>query len=190
MKRFSIWQRVCLMALILMFSVSICAAATVEEKRQSTRNMTQDTLERLYKVHPTAKDAVEAAEGYAVFSNWDVKILFVGGGTGRGMTVNNNSKQETFMKMVAVDAGLGLGAKTFRLIFVFENQEAMDKFIKSGWEFGGQATAAATDSVNGASLAGAFSVSPGIWMYQLTEKGLALELTVKGTKYYKDKDLN
>jgi len=27
-------------------------------------------------------------------------------------------------------------------------------------------------------------------MYQLTDKGLALELTAKGTKYYKDSDLN
>jgi len=34
------------------------------------------------------------------------------------------------------------------------------------------------------------SVSPGVWMYQLTDKGLALELTGKGTKYFKDDDLN
>jgi len=27
-------------------------------------------------------------------------------------------------------------------------------------------------------------------MYQLTDKGLALELTAKGTNYYKDSDLN
>ena len=34
------------------------------------------------------------------------------------------------------------------------------------------------------------SVAPGVWLYQLTDKGLALELTAKGTKYYKDSDLN
>jgi hypothetical protein len=34
------------------------------------------------------------------------------------------------------------------------------------------------------------SVAPGIWLYQLTDDGLALELTAKGTKYYKDGDLN
>ena len=38
--------------------------------------------------------------------------------------------------------------------------------------------------------AGALSVSPGIWLYQLTDDGLALELTAKGTKYYKDAGLN
>jgi hypothetical protein len=28
------------------------------------------------------------------------------------------------------------------------------------------------------------------WLYQLTDDGLALELTAKGTKYYKDDALN
>ena len=39
-------------------------------------------------------------------------------------------------------------------------------------------------------LQGALAVAPGVWMYQLTDKGLALEATVKGTKYWKDSDLN
>jgi hypothetical protein len=29
-----------------------------------------------------------------------------------------------------------------------------------------------------------------VWMYQLTDKGLPLEATVKGTKYWKDSNLN
>jgi hypothetical protein len=42
----------------------------------------------------------------------------------------------------------------------------------------------------GGSIQGAMSVSPGVWLFQLTEGGLALELTAKGTKYSKDDDLN
>jgi len=34
------------------------------------------------------------------------------------------------------------------------------------------------------------SRSGGVWLYQLTGDGLAVELTAKGTRYYKDKDLN
>jgi hypothetical protein len=37
---------------------------------------------------------------------------------------------------------------------------------------------------------GAVSVSPGVWLYQITGDRLALELTAKGTKYDKDSDLN
>jgi hypothetical protein len=42
----------------------------------------------------------------------------------------------------------------------------------------------------GAWATGAKSISPGVWLYQLTDDGLALELTAKGTKYYKDEELN
>ena len=42
----------------------------------------------------------------------------------------------------------------------------------------------------GAAYQGAVAVAPGVWLYQLTGNGLALELTAKGTKYYKDGDLN
>ena len=31
-------------------------------------------------------------------------------------------------------------------------------------------------------MAGAASVSDGVWMYQMTEKGLAAEITAKSTK--------
>ena len=58
------------------------------------------------------------------------------------------------------------------------------------WEFGGQTTAAAKMGEEGGAFAGAMSVSPGVWMYQLTDDGLAVELTGKGTKYYVDDDLN
>jgi len=42
----------------------------------------------------------------------------------------------------------------------------------------------------GEAAAGAVSISPGIRLYQITGDGLALELSVKGTKYYKDDELN
>ena len=94
------------------------------------------------------------------------------------------------MKMIEMQAGLGLGVKKFRLVWVFENQKDLNDFINSGWELGGQTTAGAKVDQEGAALAGALSVSPGVGMYQLTDEGLALELTVKGSKYYKDDKLN
>ena len=53
-----------------------------------------------------------------------------------------------------------------------------------------QATAAAKSENKGAASAGAIPMSDGIWLFQMTDRGLALEATIKGTKYYKDKDLN
>jgi lipid-binding SYLF domain-containing protein len=76
------------------------------------------------------------------------------------------------------------------VIFVFDNEKALNSFVNSGWEFRGQTTAAAKTGDKGGAMAGAASVSDGVWMYQLTDKGLALEITAKSTKYYKDDDLN
>jgi lipid-binding SYLF domain-containing protein len=179
-----------LLGFMLATMPSWAASEKLEQKQADIRKMADDTLARLYKTQPSAQKAINKAAGYAVFSNFGMKILLAGGGSGKGLAVNNKSKQGTFMKMIEVQAGLGMGVKKFRLIFVFENQVDLDKFINSGWEIGGQATAAAQAGGQGGGLAGAMSISPGVWLYQLTDDGLALELTAKGTKYYKDKDLN
>jgi lipid-binding SYLF domain-containing protein len=180
-------------AALLLAAAVACPAfgATKEEKRQDVRDVAQNTLERLYKSQPKAKDAVERSAGYAVFSNFGMKIFVAGGGSGSGLAVNRKAKSETFMKMVEMQAGLGIGVKKFRLVWVFEKQSDLDKFINAGWELGAQATASAQVSGQGQELyAGAMSVSPGVWLYQLTDEGVAVELTAKGTKYYKDKELN
>ncbi len=162
----------------------------IEKQRADIRKMASETLERLYTTQPSAKKAINNAAGYAVFSNFGMKILFAGGGSGKGLAVSKDGGQETFMKLIEVQAGLGKGIKKFRLIWVFENQADLDGFINTGWEVSGQATAAAQASGEGGAFAGAMSVRPGVWLYQLTDDGLALELTAKGTKYYKDDNLN
>lgn len=165
-------------------------AKTKAQKQSDARQQAQQALAQLYKAKPSAKATIKAAAGYAAFSNFGMKILIAGGGKGQGIAFENSTKKITYMKMIEVQAGLGMGVKKFRTIFVFETKAAMDQFINAGWEFGGQATAAAKTSKAGGAYQGAVSVMPGVWMYQLTDKGLALELTGKGTKYYKDDELN
>jgi len=180
--------------LVMLALVAMCAldasAKTKQEKQAEARKKADATLARLYKAKPSAQAAIRNAAGYAVFNSAGVKILVAGGGRGSGVAVNNGTKQVTYMKMREVQAGLGMGAKKFSTIFVFETKGALEKFINSGWEFGGQTTAAAKTGDGGGSYQGAASVSEGVWMYQLTDKGLALEVTGKGTKYFKDGDLN
>ncbi len=186
-----ITRRTCLSLLAAMLAAGSALAANKDEDRKKIRGMVAETLAELYRTQPKARGAIERSAGYAVFSNFGMKILFAGGGSGSGVAVNTRSKQETFMKMVEVQAGLGFGVKKFRLVWVFEKASDLNSFINSGWEMGAQATLAAQLSGQGAEVfAGALSVSPGFWLYQLTDDGLAAELTAKGTKYYKDDDLN
>lgn len=162
----------------------------IEEARNDVRTMADNTLQELYARRPQARRAVEGSAGYAVFSNFGMKILLAGGGKGRGVAVNNATRQETFMRMAEVQAGLGYGVKKFRLVWIFETQQAFDTFINKGYQLGGQASLTARASGKGAGYAGAVSVSPGVWVYQITDDGVAAELTVKGTNYYRDKALN
>lgn len=186
--------------LLVSFSLSACASlekktpaeekAQIREEKAEIRKMANETLARLYKLQPGAKKAISNAAGYGVFTNFGMKIFFAGSGTGKGLVIDNKTKKETFMKMIELQAGLGLGVKKFKLVWVFENQTDMNQFVNAGWEFGGQATGAAKLGDEGVAYAGAMSVSPGVWLYQLTDEGVALEFTGKGTKYYKDDDLN
>ena len=169
---------------------ALLAKDSKAEAQDKVRQMVKSTLSQLYKVHPKAKAAVQGAAGYAVFSNFGMKILVAGGGSGKGLAVNNKTKREVFMKMAEIQAGLGFGVKKFKLVWVFETEAPLNQFVDSGWEVGGQATASAKYEGTGAAFQGALSVAPGVWLYQMTDKGLALELTAKGTKYYKDDDLN
>ena len=165
--------------------------ATPDERRGQVREMRDETLKKLYKVQPAARKQIEAAAGYAVFSNFGMKILVAGGGSGSGIVVDNATGRETFMKMAEIQAGLGLGVKKFRLVWVFERKADVDGFANSGWEVGAQSTASAKLDDKGAeAFTGAVSVTPGVWLYQLTDDSLALELTAKGTRYYRDADLN
>ena len=165
-------------------------AATAAETRSEIQKMRRETLDRLYKVHPAAKAAIQQAAGYAVFSNVGINLILLSAAGGSGVAHNNRTGKDTYMKMVSGGLGFGLGVKDFRGIFVFATSDKLEQFINSGWEASAQADAAAKAGDKGGALAGAITVAPGVTLYQLTESGLALQATIQGTKYYKNDDLN
>ena len=184
-------KKMMLIGLLLFVASGASQAQTDKEAgRAEVRKSTNAVLKQLYKVQPSARKAVESAPGYAVFSNFGMKILFAGGGTGNGIAVDRHTKHEIFMKMMEVQAGLGMGIKKFGLVFIFQDRRALDGFISSGWEASAQTSAEAISSGRGVALKGAIMVSPGIWVYQVAEDGLALDATIKGTKYFRNDDLN
>jgi lipid-binding SYLF domain-containing protein len=182
--------RLTLASVLILVAAATILAKTKQEKQAEARKKADETLQRLYKAQPSAQAAIKAAAGYAVFNNKGTKILVGGTGSGKGIAVDNATKQVTYMKMRELQAGLGMGVKKFSVIFVFQNKKVLDDFLNGGWEGGGQTTAAAKSGDGGGSLQGAAAGGPGVWVYQMTDKGLALELTVKGTRYSKDDDLN
>jgi len=161
-----------------------------DEQREKIRKMADATLTDLYKLQPSSQAAVQKSAGYAVFNNMGTNLLLLSTARGAGVAVNSKTKQDTFMKMVSAGAGLGIGVKDYRVVFVFETEAALAKFMDSGWAGETQADAAAKAGKSGGAYSGGTMVAPGVWVYQITKNGLALQLTLQGTKYSKDTDLN
>ena len=178
---------------LIVFAAGCAGTKTKSEKdaaRDSLRSMTEGTLARLYQDEPAAKAAVANSAGYAVFSDFGFKLLFMGGAQGKGLAVNNATKQETFMKMVELQPGLGVGAENYHLVFIFENPDAFNTFVTSGWELGTNALASAKDGSAGSGAAGAVTFSHGVKLYQFSATGAIVGVSITGAKYYKDDDLN
>jgi lipid-binding SYLF domain-containing protein len=183
-------------AVVLMFlGLSACSTAPIsksdkEQQQDSVRDMAGKTLAQLYAKHPAAKEAVAKAAGYAVFSDFGFKVWTLGGARGKGVAVNNATKQDTFMEMLEFQPGMGFGASKFRAVFIFEASDAFNTFVSSGWEFGANAMADAKTKTEGGALAGAVTVSKGVKMFQLNDEGAIVGVSLTAAKYYKDKELN
>lgn len=151
--------------------------------------MKEGVLQDLYAIKPSVKAQIAAAPGYAVFSNANISVIFASFSGGYGVVKNNHTGKHTYMNMGEVGVGLGAGVKDFRVVFVFHKEDSMQRFVEQGWAFGGQADAAAKAGDKGAAVGGE-AMFDNVTVYQLTESGLALQATLKGTKYWKDAELN
>lgn len=165
-------------------------AGKVEKERAKVLDTKTEILARLYKESPETKSKIANAAGYATFSNVGVNVIFVSAGGGSGVVHNNASNKNTFMSMGSGGLGIGLGVKDFRAVFIFKTQKAMSDFIDNGWDFSGQADAAAKSGDKGGEGSVAKTAVNDVEIYQMTENGIALQATLQGTKYWKNDKLN
>ncbi len=178
--------------LTLALTLSSCASmgsGTVEEKQQAIRTMKDSTLTQLFKEKPDTRTQLSTAPGYAVFSNVNVNVILFAAGTGFGLVKDNSSGAYTYMNMVEGGIGFGAGAKDYRIVMIFHTKEAMRQFVESGWTFGGNADAALKANDKGGAVQGE-AYFGNVTVYTFTKSGIALQATVKGTKFWVDGSLN
>ncbi len=181
---------VCFLPFLWLSACGVKLEGSAANQRSQIRAMESDTLGNLYAQYPGASKLLRQAAGYAVFDASGGKFLWGGMDHGNGVVVDNRTRQRTYMKMFELQPGLGFGFTNFRLVFLFDNPSTMNDFVNSGWEFGGRASAAAKDKVQGGAADLGYNVAPGITVYQLTEQGAVVGLSITGAKYWKNDDLN
>lgn len=161
-----------------------------DKERKELQEARVAALDKLYAERPAARQELQSAKGYAVFSSIGVNLFLISTERGGGILRDNRSGKDIYMSMFSAGGGVGMGVKDFALIFVFHTLDAMDQFQQEGWDFSGQADASAESSDKGSGAEAAMTAVPGTSIYQLTEAGLALQATLKGTKFWKNDDLN
>lgn len=181
-----------LLSFLVLAVLSGCATSgskSPAEKRAVVLEMRQEVLTEIFQKKPLVKNLVATEPGYAVFSNANVNLLIASIGSGYGVVHNNQTRQDTYMNMGELGLGFGVGVKDFRALLVFHSNEALNYFINKGWTLGAQADATAKASDKGGAV-NAETIINNVSVYQLTKSGLALQATIKGTKFWKNKQLN
>jgi lipid-binding SYLF domain-containing protein len=176
---------------VLIFFLAACASSDVTraENRIEVLSMSVEVLQQLYLRESDAKKQLKEAAGYAVFDNANLNFIVASVGGGYGVAVNNITGAKTYMKMAEAGIGFGAGVKDFSLVMIFHDVDALNRFTEQGWAFGAQADAGAKAGDQGVAAGAEVSID-NVTIYQITQNGIALQLTVKGTKFYKDSDLN
>jgi len=204
--------------LILLLSLQLPAFAlfdekgTPEEQRAEILTEKDRIVKKVAETNPEVLEKIESAEGYATFNALNINLLLVATARGKGVVVDNQSGDVTFMSVTSIGGGLGAGLKDMRALMIFNDRSTMNQFVSSGWQFGASADASlksgdkggtigegiavsadedgGTDTALGAGSSEALAANASIEIYRITEAGIALQATIAGTKYNQIDELN
>jgi lipid-binding SYLF domain-containing protein len=160
-------------------------ASKTDKTRKKIDKGSIAALTRLNKESPEAKALYDQAYAYATFDGTEAALLISSGG-GKGVAVEKASGKRTYMRVISAGVGIGFGFQATQTVFFFEDKETFDTFVEEGWDADASGSAAAgQEGMNAKS-----SFTNGMMAYQMTKKGLIAQASLKGTKYWKDEDLN
>ena len=185
------FARLIIVTLTLLLALSVTAfAKSADQQRAEIQELQAKALDHLYDLTPNAHEVLDNCYGYATISATGSQLGLLGGAHGRGLAVNKETGEHLYMKMEAYQLGIGLGVNEYDLIFILGSKDAWDSFISGEFKVGGSAEASATDGYSGGTIEGADIVAKDIWVYQVTTKGLAVGVAIKGMSIYPNRKLN
>jgi len=155
-----------------------------EAERSKRLKVAETALEKLYKLQPEARAAVEKAAGYAVFDITSIYAILFVGQRGTGVLIDNATKKPVFMSCQRAGTGPGAGKQRVYQVFVFKSKEAMGQFTLAGG-LGGDVSGSVSTGTGGMVR----SFNPSVDIYQVPESGMAVQASWGGTVYSVDSDL-
>ena len=158
---------------------------TKAQDRETIDSNAKKAISRLFKESKEAKALYDKAAGYAVFDSREFSFM-IQTGFGAGVAVDNINHSRTYMKMASGGMNIGGGIKYIQVIFIFPTKKALHNFINDGWTAGSDVNAVGGKDSSKIGM----TLSDGTKIYELVDTGLVLKMSISGTKYWKDSDLN
>lgn len=158
---------------------------TPEQDRQTIDNNALTALTRLFNESQEIQALYDNAAGYAVFDSREFAFL-IKTGFGSGVAVNKTTNARTYMKMASGGLNIGGGIKYVQVIFIFPTQSSFNTFTTEGWN--AEADASAVGGDDSAQIG--MTLADGTKVYELVDTGIMAKMSISGTKYWKDDDLN
>lgn len=178
----------------LLVVLSGCATLTEQEKQDKSTTidvLVQQTIKKIIYKNPDMTSEFEAAPGYAILKLDTAKVPYVGYGNGKGILVDNLNKERFYLKAKINAVGSGLGAESFRIILLFENEKAVQKFKSGKIRFGARADVAAkTGDKEGVRIEGKKTIQKGFSVYVFNDAGVAATMTIWMLNISLDRNLN
>ncbi|MDR0214020.1 MAG: twin-arginine translocation pathway signal [Comamonas sp.] len=141
-------------------------------------------LERLYQTAPGSKEMVARARGVLIFPSVIGGSFVIGVEHGRGV-LRVNGQNRGYYSTTGASVGWQAGGQSKAVIYVFNTQEALDKFLSSeGWSVGADATVAAGKIGANGSVDTTTAQGP-VTSYVLTNAGLEAGVSLQGSKITK-----
>lgn len=191
MREFSLRTTALVMALAA-GSLAMVGCTTIRPETQAAPRADSTTvnaranaaLERLYQTAPGAREMVARAKGVLIFPSVIGGSFIVGVEHGRGvLRVGGHNKG--FYSTTGASVGWQAGGQSKAVIYVFNTQQALNKFLASdGWSVGADATVAVGRVGANGSVDTTTAEGP-VASYVLTNAGLEAGVSLQGSKITK-----
>lgn len=149
-----------------------------QDQRKSLERDVKDAKTAFMNANPDLKNTLSSAAGYAIFPNVGKGAWILGGAAGNGI-VYENGQLAGYAELRQIDIGFQFGGKAFRELIIFKTQEALDKFKKGNFEFGGSASAVIWDKGKGEAL----TFENGVGVAIMPKAGAMAGISVGGQEF-------
>ena len=155
-----------------------CTAIPVDERvavRSEVNQAANKTIQQLLELDPSLKTRLDASAGYFAGRVGSTKLPLLGGGYGLGVAFDKPDATRTYLNITRFDLGAGLGVGSYRVLVIFETREALENFVKSGWQSG----IGVESRIGQRDQSAMMGLGAGFTAYAVADSGTALTATAR-----------